>query len=179
MQIRSENGNLLKAGDALTQIVNTLNLKFLKSAEKGVAVDFIGGDFVIKNGVLTTKNFRMLSPSLKLWLNGNADLSRKNINAEVMAIPLQRMGKVFRKVDKKKERLKNKFKEVPIFGEFLGGSEEQGGLMDEVLGSIPILENDDKKDGQPKDLLKFYFAIDGPLEKPKVKFIPEKTLGFK
>jgi hypothetical protein len=179
VKVRSENGKLFKAGDALTQIINTLNLKFLQGAKKGVAIDFLGGECAIKNGVLSTKNFRMLSPSLKLWLNGKADLSEEIINAEAMAIPLQRMEKIFRKVDKEKERLKNKMKEVPLLGEILGGSEDQGGLMDEVLDSIPILGNDDKNEGQPRDLLKFYFTLDGPLDKPKVKFVPEKTLGLK
>ncbi len=178
VQVHSENSKLLKTGNTLAQIVNTLNLKFLKGAEKGVAIDFLGGDCEIKNGVVTTKNFRMLSPVLKVWLNGNADLSEEKIDAVATAIPKQSTEKIFRKVDKEKERLKKKLKKVPVLGEIFGGSEEQGGLVDDIFKSVPIF-GEEKKDGQPRSLLKFHFDIAGSFDKPKVKYAPEKTLGLK
>ena len=179
VQVRSENSKLRKAGDALGQIINALNIKGLKGLSKGLPIDFLGGDGTIKNGVFFTKNFRMLSPPLKLWLNGKADLTEENIKAEAMAIPKQSTEKVFKKVDKEKERIKKQVRGVPILGEILGGSKEKGGVVDELFKSVPIFGNSDKKDGQPRALIKVYFAINGTFDKPTVKLAPEKSLGFK
>ena len=179
VQVRSENSKLRKAGNALGQIIKTLNLKGLKGIEKGVPISFLGGDGTISNGVLSTENFRMLSPPLKLWLKGNADLTDENLKAEAMAIPKQSTEKIFKKVDKEKARLKNKIKGIPILGEILGGSKEQGGAVDEILNSVPIFGDSNKKEGQPRDLIKFYFSINGPFDKLKVKLEPGKSLGLK
>lgn len=183
--ISTQNSSLLKVGVILTKILNTLNIKLFQGNEEGIPVDFIGGEGIIKDGVVSTKNFRMLTPSLKLWVTGKADLSDETINAEVMALPMQRANHIIGALKSLIANtqsdegdgglLKNTINKVPIVGEALAGKEGKKGLIEDVFKIIPFVGDKRKKGDPPDDLIKVYFSVDGTFNKPYVYFLPQKT----
>ena len=57
--------------------------------DKTLPFDSLGGKFIIKKGIVSTENFEIIGPSIRVQVSGEVDLSDKTINAEVAAIPLQ------------------------------------------------------------------------------------------
>jgi hypothetical protein len=189
IEIISETGRILKAQGILAQILSLLNLDLLSNVSKGLPFDFMGGNYLITNGVLSTNNFKMLSPSLKLYVSGNADLSAETLRAEVVALPLRMTNKVFEKLNDliAKSQLESEgrgllhksIEKVPLIGEVLTGEKDEEGLADKIFQMIPLLGNKRNKDKRPKGLMKVYFSIDGTFNDPKVYFLPEKTFMLK
>jgi hypothetical protein len=177
-EINSENGKVLKTGGITSKILSALSLSFSLGADKGFPFDFLGGNCTIKKGILSTENFEMTSPSLKLEVSGKTDLSDEKIDLEVIAIPLLMLNKVFRSVNSLIAKsqsgdrgiLSTTITKVPIIGGSLAGEEDKEELLD---------GDKRKESGQPKGLMKFYFSVEGTFEKPNVYFLPKKTSWFK
>ncbi len=87
-EFHSKNGSILKASNYLTKILTALNFK-LPGDDTTLPFDSLGGNFTIKKGIVSTENFEIIGPSIRVQVSGEADLSDKTINAEVAAIPLQ------------------------------------------------------------------------------------------
>jgi hypothetical protein len=100
LTIHSENGRVLKTGPVLTKILDIINFKITPDANEILHFDFLGGKCTIKNGILFTEDFKMISPSVNLFLSGKADLSDEKVDAEVIAQSLLTPGKVLDKLDK-------------------------------------------------------------------------------
>ncbi len=186
-EINSENGKVLKTDGITSKILSALSLSFSPGADKGFPFDSLGGNCVIKKGILSTENFEMTSPSLKLEVSGKTDLSDEKIDAEVIAIPLLMTNKVFRGVNSliaksqsgDRGKLSTTITKVPIIGGSLAGEEDKEGLLDGVLKMVPLLGDKRKEGEQPKGLMKVYFSVEGTFEKPNVYFLPKKTSWFK
>ena len=97
--INSENGRILKAGPVLTKILDILNFKLIKGVYEDLRFDSLGGNCTIKNGILFTENFKMVSPSVNLLVSGKADLSDEKVDAEVIAQSFLTKDKVFEKLN--------------------------------------------------------------------------------
>ena len=82
-------GNIQKMG-GLEKIVNLLNLSTPKEQRKnGLEYQHLGGDFDIKNGLLTTKNLALAGPLLKMQAVGKTDLPSGRVDANIQATPLK------------------------------------------------------------------------------------------
>jgi len=97
--INSKNGRILKAGPILTKILDILNFKIIAGVDEVLRFDSLGGNCTIKNGILFTENFKMISPSVNLLVSGKADLSDEKVDAEIIAQSLLTKNKVFDKLD--------------------------------------------------------------------------------
>jgi len=84
----------------LTKILDILNFKIIAGVDEVLRFNSLGGNCTIKNGILFTENFKMVSPSVNLLLSGKADLSDEKVDAEVIAQSLLTKNKVFDKLDK-------------------------------------------------------------------------------
>ena len=100
LAINSENGRILKTGPVLTKILDLLNFKLIKGVYENLSFDSLGGNCTIKNGILFTEDFKMVSPSVNLLLSGKADLSDEKVDAEIIAQSLLTKDKVFNKLNK-------------------------------------------------------------------------------
>jgi len=188
-KINSENGKILKSGSVLMKILDALNLNLLGRDEKKLHYRSLGGNGNIKNGILFTKNFKLDSPSLKIFVSGKADLTDERVNAEVVAIPLGVTDAVLNSLNTlaAKSQLENSNKgmisktinKIPLIGDTLAGStEEEQGILDGILKIIPLLGDKRKEFEQPASLIKVYFSVDGTFRKPNVYFLPKKTSLF-
>jgi len=97
--INSKNGRILKAGPIFTKILDILNFKIIAGVDEVLRFDSLGGNCTIKNGILFTENFKMISPSVNLLVSGKADLSDEKVDAEIIAQSLLTKNKVFDKLD--------------------------------------------------------------------------------
>jgi hypothetical protein len=183
--IHSENGKILKSVGAFNKILQAINLSLPSGDDKGLPFDSLGGDGIIKNGIFFTENSKMISPSLKIFATGKADLTDKNINAEVIVIPLGVTDWVLHSLNDlaKSSQLENNNKGminktlnmIPILGGSLAGDKDEPGLLDGVLKLVPLI-GDKKEEGEQKvSLIKVYFAVDGIFGNPNVYFLPGKS----
>ena len=100
LAINSENGSVLKTGPVLTKILDIINFKITPDANEILHFDFLGGNCTIKNGILFTEDFKMISPSVNLFVSGKADLSDEEYDGELIAQSLLTPGKILDKLDK-------------------------------------------------------------------------------
>jgi hypothetical protein len=186
-EFHSKNGIILKASNQLTKILTALNLK-KPGDDTNLHFDSLGGNFKIKKGVLSTENFEIIGPSIRLKASGEADLSDETINFEIAAIPLQLTDEVLDGVnnlirksqsgDNDRGMVSSTMKKVPIIGGTLQGDGKKAGFLDGVYKVIPFLGDKRKKDDKSEGLIKTYFLIEGTFKDPKVSFLPGKTLWF-
>jgi hypothetical protein len=184
-EINSENGKILKAVGGFKKVLQAINLSLPTGDDKGLPFDFLGAECNIKNGTLFIKNFKMISPALKIFATGKVDLAEKSINAEVMVIPLGVTDWVLHSLNDlaKSSQLENSNKGmisktmnmIPILGDTLAGSEDKQGLLDGVLKLVPLIGDKKEEDEQKASLLKIYFSVDGIIGKPNVYFLSDKT----
>ena len=190
IEIHSETGRILKARGILAQILSVLNFDLFSKIGKGLPFDYIGGRYTISDGIISTDDFKMNSPSLSLLVTGKADLPEETVKAEIIAQPLQVTDKVFRNLNnliaksqiesEGKGLLHKSIEKLPLVGEALAGTkEDKESLADKIFQMVPLLGNKRKGNKQPSGLVKVYFSVEGALSSPSAYFMPEKTFGLK
>jgi hypothetical protein len=122
MQIKFADGSLRQLG-FFTTLLTLLNPQSLATAQKqGLNFSYLGGNFIINDGVITTADMELKGPQMNLLAAGKADLATDNLKGEIKAMPLQLVDSVV--------------KIIPLLGKILAN---KGGVVEtyfEVEGTF-------------------------------------------
>ncbi|TDJ58103.1 MAG: AsmA family protein [Nitrospina sp.] len=197
LNIKSEKGHVLKVGQVASTIIRAMNFKLPTNSKDGMLpYDYMGGSCIIKNGVLSTKGFDLMSPSIKVKVYGDTNLSKRTLHAEVRVRPLQSIAKAIDAlksiVDTSLSSIKadgtvgSKIPEIPLIGDVLpengignalGETPVVGGLVRSILKKIPIVRNLVGGNEENQQFIHIYFSVEGTYEEPKVSFLPGKLFS--
>ncbi|MDH5428768.1 MAG: AsmA-like C-terminal region-containing protein, partial [Nitrospirota bacterium] len=103
---------LIQTGPVLSKILGILNVPSLLMGkvnllEEGLPFDELTGTFSIDNGLLTTKDFALKSPVIKLTAAGTYDLPTENLESMIAVSPFGAYS--------------NLLKDIPLFGSLMQG----------------------------------------------------------
>lgn len=122
MQIKCSDGSLRQLG-FLTALLTLLNPQSVVTAQKqGLNYSYLGGNFKIDGGIVTTADLALKGPQLNLLAAGRTDLVTDNLKGEIKAMPLQLVDTVV--------------KIIPLLGKILAN---KGGVVEtyfEVDGTL-------------------------------------------
>jgi len=197
LNIKSEKGHVLKVGQVASTIIRAMNFKLPTNSKDGMLpYDYMGGSCIIKNGVLSTKGFDLMSPSIKVKVYGDTNLSKRTLHAEVRVRPLQSIAKAIDAlksiVDTSLSSIKadgavgSKTLEIPLIGDVLpengignalGKTPVVGGLVRSNLKKIPIVRNLVGGNEENQQFINIYFSVEGTYEEPKVSFLSGKLFS--
>ncbi|MDH5588292.1 MAG: AsmA-like C-terminal domain-containing protein, partial [Nitrospirota bacterium] len=109
---------LIQTGPVLSKILGILNVPSLLMGkvnllEEGLPFDELTGTFSIDNGLLTTKDFALKSPVIKLTAAGTYDLPTENLESMIAVSPFGAYS--------------NLLKDIPLFGSLMQG--ERKGVL--------------------------------------------------
>ncbi len=109
---------LIQTGPVLSKILGILNVPSLLMGkvnllEEGLPFDELSGSFSIDKGLLTTEDFALKSPVIKLTAAGSYDLATENLDSMVAVSPFGAYS--------------NLLKDIPLFGSLMKG--ERKGIM--------------------------------------------------
>lgn len=95
-KLKSSKGQFLKADPGVAKLLGVLSLQsiprrfaldFKDVFSEGFAYDTMDADVVLKEGIATTRNFKMTGPSATVLMDGNIDLESETQNLNVVVLP--------------------------------------------------------------------------------------------
>jgi uncharacterized protein (TIGR02099 family) len=95
-KLKSSKGQFLKADPGVAKLLGVLSLQsiprrftldFKDVFSEGFAYDSMDADVVLKEGIATTRNFKMTGPSATVLMDGNIDLESETQNLNVVVLP--------------------------------------------------------------------------------------------
>ncbi len=95
-QVTSQNGQFLKANPGVAKLLGVLSLQgltrrlsfdFKDLFGQGFAYNDLTANFLIKEGVATTENLRMIGPSATVVMDGQLNLHEETQNLNVLVLP--------------------------------------------------------------------------------------------
>jgi len=142
-------GRVVELDPGVTRVVGLLNLNALTRRlrldfsdiyKKGYSFDSIKGDFKFGGGTATTSNLRVLGPTGRIDLDGEADLVNRTLNQHVTVTP-------------------NLDATLPIAGTLAGGP----------IAGLAVLVAQRVMNKQVDELNRFEYSLSGPWNEPEVK----------
>lgn len=128
VNVKLADGNILTA-DFIGALLQLLNLHtILEDGRPGLSYKYLGGDFHLAGGVLSTDNLRLDGSQLKLLAKGRVDLPTGRLNGEIRAMPLQLVDEVART--------------IPLLGSLLT-AQGKGGVIETYFNVAGTLDNPD------------------------------------
>lgn len=125
VQVRLSDGSLKQLG-LVTSLLTLLNPQSILTAQKeGLPYSYLGGNFKINKGFVTTADLELDGPQLKVLAAGKADLHTENMKGEIKAMPLQLVDTVV--------------KLIPVLGKILAG--KKGGVVETYFDVSGTLSN--------------------------------------